>query len=127
MSVGVNVAPSEIAPAAAGVHWQSAMNGVAVVVATAPQPAIVEPPAVKFTVPATLAVAMMIWGPTPKIALGSVSLIVGAVWAADALVTPTIAAPPRDSVPATSTAMSLFMVGVPLLGWVITCSPSGCR
>ena len=45
VSVGVNVAPKTTGPAAVPVHKQVAVNGVAVVVATAVQPVIAAPAA----------------------------------------------------------------------------------
>jgi hypothetical protein len=53
-----------MAPAAAGVHEHVARNGLTVDVATAAQPAMVALAAVKFTVPATLVVAMMLKDPS---------------------------------------------------------------
>jgi hypothetical protein len=107
----VKVAPNEIAPAAAGVHWHVARNGVTVDVATAPQPVIVVPPAVKFTAPATLVVAIILAVPSPKIAFGSVNLMVGVV-EADAAETPTTAMLPIAITPATTTDINLFIFGV---------------
>jgi hypothetical protein len=115
--VGVNVAPNEIAPEAAGVHEHVARNGVAVAVATEAQPVMVVPPALKFTVPATLAVAVMVAGPIPKIAFGSVRVMVVGV-AADALETPMTAMLPRDITPAATSDMNLFILeSSPVVGY----------
>src|ERR1700691_3762646 len=116
-SVGVNVAPNEIAPAAAGVHAHVARNGVTVLVMTAEHPVIDVVPAVKSTVPATLVVAVIVAAPMPIIAFGFVSLIVVAVCAAaEADATPMMATLPKVRDPATTSDMILFMVILLLLG-----------
>jgi hypothetical protein len=117
MSVGVKLAPREIAPAAAGVHEHVARNGVTALVATAVQPVIDVVPAVKFTVPATLVVAIMVAGPIPKMAFGSVNLMVVAVCvAADAPEIPKTATLPRAMAPTTINDIILFIVILLLLG-----------
>jgi hypothetical protein len=117
VSVGVNVAPSEIAPAAAGVHEHVARNGVTELVRTAAQPVIDVVPAVKFTVPATLVVAVMVAAPMPRIAFGFVSVMVVAVCAAaEAVPSPMTATLPKVRDPATTSDMILFIVILLLLG-----------
>ena len=62
MSVGVSEPESAEAPAAAGTQEHLATNGATVVVATASQPAMTFPANLNATVPAALAVALMMIG-----------------------------------------------------------------
>jgi hypothetical protein len=90
---------------------------VTVLVMTAEHPTIDVVPAVKFTVPATLVVAVMVAAPIPKIAFGFVSwIVVAACAAAEAVETPMMATLPKVRDPATTSDMILFMVNLLLLG-----------
>ena len=70
---------------------------------------MVVPASVKFTVPATLAVATIVVEPLLKMALGSVKVIVGVVVDADAVATPKTATLPNAMVPATTADINLFI------------------
>jgi hypothetical protein len=115
VSVGVNVAPSNTDPGVEGPQEQVATNGVAVVVATAEQPVIAVPAAVKATVPATLAVAVMATGGCPTMALPPLRTIVGVVVAAEALEAPSVPTLVRTMAPTARADRNLFIV-FPLFG-----------
>jgi hypothetical protein len=106
-------------PGVVAAHKQVAANGVVAVVATAVQPAIATPAAVKLTAPATLVVAMMPVGPWPTIALPPLRTAVGVVVAADAAVTPTVATLARAMAPTASPDINLFISHFLLFGWLL--------
>src|ERR1700690_4655591 len=105
VSVGTNVAPNTYGPAAVGVHVHDAMNGVTVVVATAEHPAMVVPPSVKVTAPATLVVATMGGVEPGNVPLAPLNTMVGVVVAAEAEPTPNVMILPRARDPMASIDM----------------------
>jgi hypothetical protein len=110
VSVGTNEAPKTTGPAAVGVHVHVAMKGVTVVVATAEQPAMVAPPKVKVTAPATLVVAT-IGGVEPgNVPLAPLNTTVGVVVAAEADTAPKVMTLPRANDPMAMIDMILFMM-----------------
>jgi hypothetical protein len=106
-SVGVKTPDSATAPEAEGTHAHFAKNGATVAVGTASQPAITTPPAMYLTVPAALAVALILIGAKPntplpplRISVPSVAALAGAIL---------IDRAPITAIPAT-TILDLFIL-----------------
>jgi hypothetical protein len=93
-----------------------ATKGVTVDVATDEQPAMVVPPKVKVTAPATLVVAAMGGVDPGNVPLAPLSTTVGVVVAAEADPTPKAMTLPRANDPMASTDMILFILILLLLG-----------
>ena len=110
VSVGTNVAARTTGPAAVGAHVHDAMKGVTVDVATAEQPAMVAPPKVNVTAPATLVVATMGGVEPGKVPLAPLKTMVGVVVAAEAEPTPNVMTLPRANDPIAMIDMILFMM-----------------
>src|ERR1700722_18662898 len=109
VSVGTNAPPNTNAPAAVGVHAQVATNGVTVEVATDVQPAMVVPPTLNVTAPATLVVAAR-GGVVPgKVPLAPLKTTVDVATAAEADPTPKVMTLPRANDPMASIDMILFI------------------
>jgi hypothetical protein len=97
-------------------HVQEATNGVTVVVATDVQPAMLAPPRVKVTAPATLVVATSGGVEPGNVALAPLNTTVGVVVAAEAVAAPNVMRLPRARDPTTIIDMTLFIVILLLLG-----------
>src|ERR1700722_10225796 len=109
VSVGTNAPPNTNAPAAVGVHAQVATNGVTVEVATDVQPAMVVPPTLNVTAPATLVVAAR-GGVVPgKVPLAPLKTTVDVATAAEADPTTKVMTMHRAKDPMASIDMILFI------------------
>jgi hypothetical protein len=96
------------------------VNGATVADATDEQPAMVVPPRVNVTAPATLVVATMVAGEAVvepgNVPFAPLNTMVGVVVAAEADATPNVMKLPRARDPTTIIDMILFMVNLLLLG-----------
>jgi hypothetical protein len=93
-----------------GTHAHVAIKGVTVVVATDEQPAMVVPPKVNVTAPATLVVATRGGVDPGNVPLAPLKTIVGVVVAAEADTAPNVMTLPRARDPMASIDMILFIL-----------------